>query len=197
MSRDLKAKLEEAAWSDMAKWTSWIIAGGCGVLAAVFGAYVIFFGHYSISSDPADWGVFGDFVGGTANPILSFLTIALLAITIILQARQLAISSRELRLSREELELSRAELKRSALAQELSEKALKAQASSAEATAQLAAINALLSYYGQEIGKHKGQNYPTGDVHSLELQGYRRRQDVLKQRLEHFYTKLTGDDDGK
>lgn len=193
MGRDKDIKLEKAVWSDMSKWTSRIIAAGCCVLAVVFGVYAIFFGHRPISRDPSDWAVFGDFVGGAANPILSFLTIVLLAITIILQARQLEISSRELRLSREELELSRAELTRSASAQELSEKALKAQASAAEETSRLAAINALLDYYEQEVGKHKGQNYPTGDVRSLELQGYRRRQDVLKQRLEHFYTNLTGD----
>lgn len=176
----------------MSRWVAWILACGGGVLASVFAAYVTYFGSREISTSPADWGVFGDFIGGTANPILSFLTIVLLSITIILQAKQLTISSNELRLSREELELTRRELKRSASAQELSEKALRAQAAASEVTAQLATINALMEYYATEIGKHRGVVYPNGDPRHLELNGLVRRRNVLQQRLEQFYVDLTG-----
>lgn len=195
MARDLKSKFESASWSDMYRWTAWIVAIGVGILTALFLAYALFMSGLDFVKDPEAWGVFGDFIGGTANPILSFLTIVLLALTIILQAKQLETSSQELRLSREELELSRAELRRSAEAHEHSEKALKAQASAAEATAQLAAINALLDYYALEIERHRDKNYPAADPRAIELKGLVRRRSVLKQRLELFYVRITGDSD--
>ncbi|MDK2594232.1 hypothetical protein [Pseudoalteromonas obscura] len=40
---------------------------------------------YGISSDPADWGVLGDFLGGVLNPILTFFTIVLLVNSLDLQ----------------------------------------------------------------------------------------------------------------
>lgn len=194
MSRDLKEKLETMNWSDMSRWVSWILACGVCVLGTVFAIYIAYFGAWEISANPDDWGVFGDFIGGTANPILSFLTIVLLSITIILQAKQLTISSNELRLSREELQLTRSELERSASAQVLSEKALRAQAAASEATAQLATINALMEYYGSEIIKIKKGAYREGDPRQIELVKLTRRHNVLKRRLEQFYIDLTGVD---
>jgi len=191
-----ESEIVDASWTTTSKWTLWIIAGGLLVITFVFGAYATKFWFLPISGNPHDWGVFGDFVGGTANPILSFLTVAMLALTIILQARQLAISSNELRLSREELGLTREELKRSAAAQELSEKALRSQAVAAESTAQLGAINALMDYYAKEIAKHGHANYPSSDPRLLEFQGFKRRRLVLQQRLEQFYIQLTGAENG-
>lgn len=43
-----------------------------------------------ISNEGSHWGEFGDFVGGTLNPILSFITISLLIISTTLQKRELA-----------------------------------------------------------------------------------------------------------
>jgi hypothetical protein len=48
----------------------------------------------------AHWGTYGDYIGGTVNPILSFLSLIALFVTILLQ-------SRELKLSRMELEETR------------------------------------------------------------------------------------------
>ena len=43
--------------------------------------YLIKFRKYTISEDPADWGTFGDYLGGVLNPILAliglFITVAL------------------------------------------------------------------------------------------------------------------------
>ena len=194
MARNLKSTLEAASWSDVYRWSAWIIAVGVGILTTLFFAYALFMKDLDFVADPEAWGVFGDFIGGTANPILAFLTIVLLAITIILQAKQLETSSQELRLSRQELELSRTELRRSAEAHEHSEKALKAQAAAAEATAKLAAINALLDYYDAEINRHRDRNYPAADPRAMELSGLKRRRSILKQRLEHFYVLITGDE---
>ncbi|ELK1816759.1 hypothetical protein RUV71_001881 [Vibrio cholerae] len=40
---------------------------------------------YEISTDPGDWGVLGDFLGGVLNPILTFFTIVLLVSSLSLQ----------------------------------------------------------------------------------------------------------------
>ncbi|TKE96159.1 hypothetical protein [Vibrio kanaloae] len=40
---------------------------------------------YKISTDPGDWGVLGDFLGGVLNPILTFFTIVLLVSSLSLQ----------------------------------------------------------------------------------------------------------------
>ena len=67
--RDLKAKLRDMSGDDLLRWVSWVIAFAAGVLSAVFGGYILFFGTKGVSDDPAVWGQFGDFVGGTANPV--------------------------------------------------------------------------------------------------------------------------------
>lgn len=194
MSGDSNEGQELVSWPRIYRWAVWIVAGGALVLASVTAIYAAKFWRSAVSSDPAAWGQFGDFLGGTSNPILSFLTIAMLAVTIALQSRQLSISSKELQLSRKELALTRSELKRSASAQELSEKALRSQANAAETNTQLATINALMSYYASEIASFDRQSYPFGDPRQLELQGLKRRHAVLQQRLEHMYSELIGEE---
>ena len=51
----------------------------------------------------AEWGQFGDFIGGFLNPIFAFFNFVMLCITILLQNRQLAQNSEELNLSRNAL----------------------------------------------------------------------------------------------
>lgn len=80
-------------------------------LLVVFGVFIFYYKfHYGISDNNADWGTFGDFVGGTLNPILSFLGLIALLFTIFLQSK--------------ELESTRIELERAASAQENTEKVL-------------------------------------------------------------------------
>lgn len=47
-------------------------------LAVIAAAYIYYGNHFGWKIDPsgskADWGVFGDFIGGVTNPILAFLT---------------------------------------------------------------------------------------------------------------------------
>lgn len=50
------------------KWSSVILA--ILTLVPLF-VYVIFFWGYPYSDKPGDWGVFGDYVGGTLNPLLA------------------------------------------------------------------------------------------------------------------------------
>ena len=93
------------------KWLVFIFAVASAVIAIVFFFYFLNFNYnYNLSSNQSDWGTFGDFIGGTLNPILSFFSLIALLFTIALQSK--------------ELESTRIELKRSASAQENTEKIL-------------------------------------------------------------------------
>lgn len=173
-----------------------LVVIGMAVVVLVFGIYLLFFWSHKFSSDPAAWGQFGDFIGGTANPILSFITLVLLALTLGLQNRQLNISSRELELSRKELELTRQELQRSAHAQELSEKALKAQAESAFLSAKLSGINFLLSHYKAEIALNQFKPMMQGDPLVEYLEELREKERLLLIKVDEIYNQISGDKNG-
>ena len=52
------------------------------------GSYVFWFAYrlnLGFAQDPAVWGTFGDYVGGTVNPVLSFLSLILLIRSVTLQ----------------------------------------------------------------------------------------------------------------
>jgi hypothetical protein len=52
------------------------------------------------------WGAYGDFIGGTLNPLLTFISIIFLAWTILQNKSALRINSKELKLSREANQIS-------------------------------------------------------------------------------------------
>lgn len=82
------------------------------IFTIVYGLY--FYNFPSGFAEKQDvWGQFGDFVGGTLNPILSFITIYILYRTIILQQESLEKTSAALTLSQNTYELSRTELSKS------------------------------------------------------------------------------------
>lgn len=90
------------------------------ILLFVFGLYFSKFALLGLSNDQELWGQFGDFVGGTLNPILAFLSFMALLYTIKIQTD-------ELKLSREELEATRKELEGSRIAQQEQSESLKLQ----------------------------------------------------------------------
>ena len=90
------------------------------ILLFVFGFYFYKFALLGLSNNQELWGQFGDFVGGTLNPILAFLSFMALLYTIKIQTD-------ELKLSREELEATREELKGSRIAQQEQSESLKLQ----------------------------------------------------------------------
>lgn len=57
-----------------------------------------YYSHFSgeIVPDHSRWGQFGDFFGGTLNPLLAFLGLIALLITLVIQSRELGLSTREL-----------------------------------------------------------------------------------------------------
>ncbi|MBX8492568.1 hypothetical protein K5D42_22125 [Pseudomonas cichorii] len=79
---------------------------------AVYGLYFSSF-HGPLAQGQDTWGQFGDFLGGTLNPILSFITIYLLYKTIILQQESLQKTQDSLSISRDTYSLSKIELNRS------------------------------------------------------------------------------------
>lgn len=72
----------------------------------VISTYTINFYENTISKIPGDWGTFGDFMGGTLNPILAFLSFLALLQTIKIQGKELKKSSEALELSKDELSKS-------------------------------------------------------------------------------------------
>ena len=88
-----------------------------GFVVIVVGFYMYHFRSYYISLNPDDWGAFGDFMGGTLNPLLAFFSFMLLLLNLKLQREQLDKTEEQLDLNREELKLTREELKKAADAQ--------------------------------------------------------------------------------
>jgi hypothetical protein len=89
-------------------------------IVSVFGYYGYIFSNFKIDASPDHFGQFGDFIGGTLNPILAFLSFMALLYTIKIQMD-------ELKLSREELEATRKELEGSRIAQQEQSKSLELQ----------------------------------------------------------------------
>lgn len=71
-------------------------------LVLVLGAYVYVF-HGPLSTSQGEWGLFGDYVGGILNPVLSFLALIGLLFTISLQSAEMRDSTKELRNSAQAL----------------------------------------------------------------------------------------------
>lgn len=78
------------------------------VLLVFFAAFVIYY-HFGVkgktNTDAASlFGTFGDFIGGTFNPLLTFVSVFLLIGTISIQHKELALTRKELTLTRAESE---------------------------------------------------------------------------------------------
>lgn len=88
----------------MSKGFLWVIGiVAIAIIAGVFGAYISKFSDHAWGG-PTEWGMFGDYVGGLANPLLSFLTIFLLIVSLYYQTQELAATREELAQSREAMQ---------------------------------------------------------------------------------------------
>jgi uncharacterized membrane protein len=72
----------------------WLLLLGAVAAMVVQGMYWYKFAYlpgawFTLSTDPAVWGQYGDYIGGILNPIFSSLAFSGLVITIVLQARQI------------------------------------------------------------------------------------------------------------
>ncbi len=81
----------------------WIL-GGAAVAAflIVLGLYIAYFKNLSVTNDSATWGTFGDYLGGTLNPIISFLALIGLLYTIHQQAQEMQATREELKQAAEQ-----------------------------------------------------------------------------------------------
>lgn len=73
--------------------------------AVVVCSYVANFYAHNFSNSSGDWGTFGDFVGGTLNPLLSFLALIILLRTFSMQKTELDLQKEELKDTKELLKL--------------------------------------------------------------------------------------------
>lgn len=62
------------------KGVSWLLFISLLFIFVPISFYVIKFWNHTFSNDPAVWGTFGDYVGGTINTILSLSSLVILAI---------------------------------------------------------------------------------------------------------------------
>jgi hypothetical protein len=184
---------EEPKTPDLRRWLIALMIAGALVLSGVFGTYIAFFHDHDFKTDSENWGQFGDFVGGAANPIIGFLSLVAFVLTLLLQNRQLQISVTELRLSRQELELTRHELHRAAKAQELSEQALRAQANTAERTAELSTYSFLVTSYRAELESMQGQVFMASDSRAKRPEELRIRLAHLEFIVDSLYTEVASE----
>ena len=84
----------------------WAMIAVIAVIAVIIlGVYFYKFSYelnFGLGSQ-ADFGAFGDFIGGVLNPVLGFATVGLLIWSLRMQMKELALSREELSLTREEL----------------------------------------------------------------------------------------------
>lgn len=131
----------------MKKWlkNNWLLVLFVGIIITIALTVIIFyvynFGNNKLSNDTGDWGTFGDYIGGTLNPILAFFSFLALCYTINLQNKQLQRTDEQLaqnklaleqnakalELNNQELNNSTEQLKLSAKAQLEMEKTQKIQ----------------------------------------------------------------------
>lgn len=103
MTQEIEKSKEKEKKEFEFNWTHfrWFVGITLVIIVVIFASYYFNFNTGLGFSDKQDvWGSFGDFIGGSLNPILSFLAFIALLYTIVLQ-------SRELKLTREELEGSK------------------------------------------------------------------------------------------
>jgi len=99
--------------SSKLKKLDWLLGIAFLLLAVSVGFYLYNFYHPNFSSDNTDWGTFGDFMGGTLNPLFALLSLYAIIYTIKIQT--------------EELELTRDEMRKSNLSQEEQSQSLQRQ----------------------------------------------------------------------
>lgn len=100
--------------------------------------------NVSLSSENGDWGTFGDFLGGTLNPIFSLMSFVALLYTIALQTDEMA--------------QTREELKRAADAQKKAEEALNGQLNAQRKQLFESTFFSLLDQHNKALEKLISQN---------------------------------------
>jgi hypothetical protein len=155
--KDLTAKIAALNVENMPVILSWMVAAAVSMLISVVIAYFWIFGSNSSTGTQQTWGEFGDFIGGTLNPLFSFLSLIALVLTVVLQGKQLNLAHAQLQNSKDELHATQLELKNSAESHRLSAAALQEQAKYSVIAGQVAALRASLEIASESLAQSAGQ----------------------------------------
>lgn len=151
----------------LAQWIKWILVAAIIILLVVCTMFFVTFPE-KIPTDRENWGQFGDYFGGTLNPILSFFSLIILVLNLTLQSKQLELTRQELNNSKAELEATREELKKSSAAQEQTAKSLSTQTEFAEISARLNALSSSLSILDQQIQDNASTGLTASEAASFQ-----------------------------
>lgn len=181
-NKDLKEKPKSMELDQLFNWLTLIFATATSITVMVFGFYFMNF-NSELSTDQNIWGVFGDFIGGTLNPILSFLALIALLLTVVLQSKQLELSRRELQETKEAMQ-------ESAKAQQKMQIAQAKQAKAMEISARMTAITKLLEQNEEalkDLNLHKTESAATI---GKKIKPFDDKKEQLRQDLDDLYTEL-------
>lgn len=164
------------------------------ILLAVAGvAFVAVVWMYSshfgpiVSDSHEVWGQFGDFLGGTLNPIFGFLTLVAIVMTLAVQSRQLDVAHEQLKLSRAELEATREELRKSAVAQQETAVALTQQARFAAISAKINAFSSAMQAIDHVLDRQRDVQLKHG-LPVVPDQTLKERRDQLNAMIHSLVT---------
>ena len=152
------------------------------VLAAIYG--IAFYSKAPSLDRSAAWGQFGDFLGGTSNPLIAVLSLSVLVITLLQQARQLADSRSELAESR--VLLSQSQTALASVANELNE-----QSRHNALAVRLNTTNILIAQYSVEIRHLQELPLVASDPRFTRLEEVIERRVKLQLLLDNMYANLT------
>ena len=164
----------------------WIFVSAVSAFAIVLSLYFSNF-HNGFSNEHDVWGTFGDFVGGTLNPIFSFLALIALMLTIYIQVK--------------ELEATHKALNRSASAHEDTEKILRSQSKMMEKQQFEQTFFALLVQHNNALNEITMQKRDAANksliesvrdivLFSTSLQEAKKNIEDLNQYCGHYYRVL-------
>lgn len=80
-----------------------IVISSILIVCVVIGSYFFVF-PYSIENTKSDWGAFGDFIGGTLNPVFGFMGLMAILLTLRLQIKEMSLTREQLTKSAQALE---------------------------------------------------------------------------------------------
>lgn len=167
-------------YSNNKNFLSYIVGYAALSILVTYGLYFYVF-HAPLSNNPSLWGEFGDFIGGTLSPILTFVSIIALVHTIELQRQQLQIARKELKNSKIELRLTRQELEKSAKAQAVTARVLQKQAEYALITTRISVLRTELEMY---------RAFPAETMPASDQEPVSKSQEVIEEimnSIDEFY----------
>lgn len=101
-----KSELGEFLWVNIGKFSLGLLA----LVGIAVAAFIGVFWHSTLSGNPTDWGVFGDYFGGVIGTIVGLATWALLVATVALQRKMIDVAQDQLSISRQELRVANLEM---------------------------------------------------------------------------------------